>query len=136
MEVDINKISNNLALRTQKEETNQVSHATYSYNFQKKSYEFLGFSLPIFILPLQRTHLALLQKACLSPELAEPSCTTLSTLVHREQADCFCGESDLGAGKLIALQNAYDTGSSVGTVSDNGLDGRGSIPDRGRGFFL
>jgi hypothetical protein len=26
-------------------------------------------------------------------------------------------------------------GSSVSTVSDYGLDGRGSIPDRGRGFF-
>jgi hypothetical protein len=26
--------------------------------------------------------------------------------------------------------------SSVSTVSDYGLDGRGSIPDRGRGFFL
>jgi hypothetical protein len=27
-------------------------------------------------------------------------------------------------------------GSSVSVVSDYGLDGRGSIPDRGRGFFL
>jgi hypothetical protein len=27
-------------------------------------------------------------------------------------------------------------GSSVGTVSDYGLDGRGSIPDTGRGFSL
>jgi hypothetical protein len=27
-------------------------------------------------------------------------------------------------------------GSSVGTVPDYGLDGRGSIPDTGRGFFL
>jgi hypothetical protein len=27
-------------------------------------------------------------------------------------------------------------GSSVGTVSDYGLDDRGSIPDRGRGFFF
>jgi hypothetical protein len=29
-----------------------------------------------------------------------------------------------------------EPGSSVGTVSGYGLDGRGSIPDRGRGFFL
>jgi hypothetical protein len=27
-------------------------------------------------------------------------------------------------------------GSSVSTVSDYGLDGRGSIPDRGRGFVF
>jgi hypothetical protein len=27
-------------------------------------------------------------------------------------------------------------GSSVGIVSDYGLDGRGSVPDRGTGFFL
>jgi hypothetical protein len=27
-------------------------------------------------------------------------------------------------------------GSPVSTVSNYGLDGRGSIPDRGRGFFL
>jgi hypothetical protein len=27
-------------------------------------------------------------------------------------------------------------GSSVGIVSDYGLDDRGSIPDRGRGFFF
>jgi hypothetical protein len=27
-------------------------------------------------------------------------------------------------------------GSSVGTVSDYGLDGRGSIPDSGGGFFF
>jgi hypothetical protein len=29
-----------------------------------------------------------------------------------------------------------EPGSSVSIVSDHGLDGRGSIPDRGRGFFL
>jgi hypothetical protein len=29
-----------------------------------------------------------------------------------------------------------ELGSSVGIVSDYGLDGRGSIPDKGRGFFL
>jgi hypothetical protein len=27
-------------------------------------------------------------------------------------------------------------GSSVGIVSDYGLDDRGSIPDRGKGFFF
>jgi hypothetical protein len=29
-----------------------------------------------------------------------------------------------------------EPGSSVSTVADYGLDGRGSIPDRSRGFFL
>jgi hypothetical protein len=29
-----------------------------------------------------------------------------------------------------------EPGSSVSAVSDYELDGRGSIPDRGRGFFL
>jgi hypothetical protein len=45
--------------------------------------------------------------------------------------------------KPRALVNFYQTtrhsgepGSLVSTVSDYGLDGRGSIPDRGRGFFL
>jgi hypothetical protein len=30
----------------------------------------------------------------------------------------------------------WSRGSSVSIVSDYGLDDRGSIPDRGRGFFL
>jgi hypothetical protein len=30
----------------------------------------------------------------------------------------------------------HEYGSSVGIVADYVLDGRGSIPDRGRGFFL
>jgi hypothetical protein len=32
--------------------------------------------------------------------------------------------------------NSKKQGSSVSAVPDYGLDGRGSIPDRGRGFFL
>jgi hypothetical protein len=32
--------------------------------------------------------------------------------------------------------NKGEPGSSVSVVSDYGLDGRGLIPDRGRGFFL
>jgi hypothetical protein len=34
------------------------------------------------------------------------------------------------------LKTFVSPGSSVSIVSDYGLDGRGSIPDRGRGFFL
>jgi hypothetical protein len=30
----------------------------------------------------------------------------------------------------------YSWGSSAGIVSDYGLNDRGSIPDRGRGFFF
>jgi hypothetical protein len=37
---------------------------------------------------------------------------------------------------LVAMQLEKSRGSSVSTVSDYGLDGRGSVPDRGRGFFL
>jgi hypothetical protein len=40
----------------------------------------------------------------------------------------------------MCLNETYSTacgsrGSSISIVSDCGLDGRGSIPDRGRGFF-
>jgi hypothetical protein len=37
---------------------------------------------------------------------------------------------------MNALTALVEGGSSVSIVSDYGLDGRGSIPDRGRGFFL
>jgi hypothetical protein len=37
--------------------------------------------------------------------------------------------------RICILQHG-EPGGSVGAVSDYGLDGRGSIPDRGRGFFL
>jgi hypothetical protein len=36
----------------------------------------------------------------------------------------------------VNKQRTREPGSSVGTVSDYELDGRGSIPDRDRGFFL
>jgi hypothetical protein len=36
----------------------------------------------------------------------------------------------------IAVYLERSRGSSVNTVSDYGPDGRGSIPDKGRGFFL
>jgi hypothetical protein len=36
----------------------------------------------------------------------------------------------------IITYTQYEFGSSVSVASDYGLDGRGSIPDRGRGFFL
>jgi hypothetical protein len=42
--------------------------------------------------------------------------------------------------KIYVLPNmiriVLELASSVSIVSDYGLDGRGSIPDRGRGFFL
>jgi hypothetical protein len=40
---------------------------------------------------------------------------------------------------LVIISNmlkSVSRGSSVSTVSDYGLDGRGSIPDRGKEFFL
>jgi hypothetical protein len=40
---------------------------------------------------------------------------------------------------LILLQDEHDKvsrGSSVSIVTDYGLNDRGSIPDRGRGFFF
>jgi hypothetical protein len=36
---------------------------------------------------------------------------------------------------LQPYQALHEPGSSVSTAYDYGLDGRGSIPDRGRGFF-
>jgi hypothetical protein len=37
---------------------------------------------------------------------------------------------------LAHIESIYEPGSSVGIRSDYELDGQGSIPDRGRGFFL
>jgi hypothetical protein len=37
---------------------------------------------------------------------------------------------------ILALEREGNRGSSVGTVSDYGVDDRGSIPGRGRGFFF
>jgi hypothetical protein len=39
-------------------------------------------------------------------------------------------------GILTQWNTMWSWGSSVSTVSDYGLDGRGSIPDRSRGFSL
>jgi hypothetical protein len=36
---------------------------------------------------------------------------------------------------IVLIKFLADSGSSVSIVSDCGLDGQGSIPDRGRGFF-
>jgi hypothetical protein len=38
--------------------------------------------------------------------------------------------------KLGVQIKGWSRGSSVNILSDYGLDDRGSIPDRGRGFFL
>jgi hypothetical protein len=45
---------------------------------------------------------------------------------------CFITETNNG----VRIQLGDEPGSSVSIVSDYGLDGRVSIPDRGRGFFL
>jgi hypothetical protein len=44
-------------------------------------------------------------------------------------------DSETGSA-FINLTDLGSWGSSVSIVSDYGLDSRGSIPDRGRGFFL
>jgi hypothetical protein len=44
-----------------------------------------------------------------------------------------CNDEMLGDACFIVH---CEPGSSVSTVSDYGLDGRGLIRDRGRGFFL
>jgi hypothetical protein len=36
----------------------------------------------------------------------------------------------------LHIHRLEEPGSSVSTVSDYGLNGRGSLPDRGRGFSL
>jgi hypothetical protein len=40
---------------------------------------------------------------------------------------------DENASRLV---NLWSRGNSVSIVSDYGLDDRGSIPDKGRGFFF
>jgi hypothetical protein len=37
---------------------------------------------------------------------------------------------------MLQLRLLQEPGSSVSLVSDYGLDDRGSIPDRGRGYFF
>jgi hypothetical protein len=37
---------------------------------------------------------------------------------------------------IVYTDLIYEPGSSVSIVPDYGLEGRGSIPDRDRGFFL
>jgi hypothetical protein len=49
------------------------------------------------------------------------------------------GRLSVSEEKLCSMQLvpvSASLGSSVSIVSDYGLDDRGSIPDRGRGFFL
>jgi hypothetical protein len=52
-------------------------------------------------------------------------------------------DEDLGCPSLQVILKIYTNriregsrGSSVSIVTDYGLDDRGSIPDRGRGFFF
>jgi hypothetical protein len=68
-------------------------------------------------------------------------CLTLGAWSRPSEWICRVSNAGLTAVRrqsvIVLLQlKGREPGSSVSTVSDCGLDGRDSIPDRGRGFFL